>query len=123
MEGLEWRPAFKRAALFVALWLLTIYAFRIAFPESFSLGLDEPGGILNLLVTGILFFLFFTVITAFTERRKKRARQDARTQSKGKSPRVTATGTEDGEASGPGELKGRHNPNTSRKKASRRRRR
>lgn len=120
MEGLEWRPAFKRAAFFVALWLVTIYALSTAFPESFYLGLDTSGGILALLANAVLFFFFFTAITAFSERRRRRARGGVNPvpQAKGKPTRTATPENEQAD-----DLKGRQNPNTSRKKASRRRRR
>jgi hypothetical protein len=129
-EGLEWRPAFRRATLFVGLWLLTIYALSTAFPDSFYLGLDSSSGIISLVVNGILFFILMTLVTAFAERRKKRARAGRHTgqgtQKQGKPPKAGATsgaeGDQNGEA-GPNTLKGRSNPNTSRKKSSRRRRR
>ncbi len=120
-EGLEWRPAFRRAAIFVAIWLLSIYVLSIAFPGSFGLGLNSSAEVVTLLSYAVFFFFFFAVLTAFTERSKKRsrARRGAvlKTQNKGK-----PGSTENGESQ-IGSLKGRHNPNTSRKKATRRRRR
>lgn len=123
MTDLEWRPAMRRAGFFVALWLITIYALSVAYPETFYLGLDTSGGVLALLLNALMFFFLFSFITALSERRRKRARRGAGTQSKAKPPRAAASGTEEGEETGPSDLKGRHNPNTSRKKASRRRRR
>jgi hypothetical protein len=128
-EGLEWRAAFRRAALFVVIWLLSIYVLSTAFPESFGLGLDSSAGIVTLLVNTVIFFFFFAVLTAFAERSKKRARARhsarLRAQRKGKPDAGTTAGSgvaEDGEAE-LDSLKGRHNPNTSRKKTARRRRR
>jgi hypothetical protein len=120
-EGLEWRSAFRRAAIFVAIWLLSIYVLSTAFPGSFGLGLNSSAEVVTLLSYAVFFFFFFAVLTAFTERSKKRsrARRGAmlKTQNKGK-----PGSTENGESQ-IGSLKGRHNPNTSRKKATRRRRR
>ncbi len=128
-EGLEWKNAFKRAAVIFAIWLFSIYAISVAFPESFTLGFDSSAGIASFLINAVFFFFFFVVLTAFIERSKKRnaarLRPGQKTPRKGK-PGAETTGaaraTGDGE-NGSVSLKGRHNPNTSRKKASRRRRR
>ena len=129
-EDLEWGPAFKRAAFLVAFWLLALYILNVAYPETFVLGLDTTAGVVSMLVNAVLFFFFFAVFTAFTERSKRRRAAEIRAQRKGGTgARNTAGGkvksgaAEDGEEAEPGELRGRHNPNTSRKKASRRRRR
>jgi uncharacterized membrane protein len=125
-EDLEWGPAFKRAAFLVAFWLLALYILNVAYPETFVLGLDSSAGIISMLVNAVLFFFFFAVFTAFTERSKKRRAAAIRAQRKGEAgARVKDKpgAPEDGEEAEPGELRGRHNPNTSRKKAVRRRRR
>jgi hypothetical protein len=129
-EDLEWGPAFKRAAFLVAFWLLALYVLNIAFPETFILGLDSSAGVISLLVNAVLFFFFFAVFTAFTERSKKRRAAAMRAQRKGGTGATNTGGTkgksgapEDGEEAESGDLRGRHNPNTSRRKAARRRRR
>jgi hypothetical protein len=129
-EDLEWGPAFKRAAFLVAFWLLALYVLNIAFPETFILGLDSSAGVISLLVNAVLFFFFFAVFTAFTERSKKRRAAAMRAQRKGGTGARNTGGTksksgapEDGEEAESGDLRGRHNPNTSRRKAARRRRR
>jgi uncharacterized membrane protein len=129
-EDLEWGPAFKRAAFLVAFWLLALYVLNIAFPETFVLGLDSSAGVISLLVNAVLFFFFFAVFTAFTERSKKRRAAAMRAQRKGGTGATNTGGTkgksgapEDGEEAESGDLRGRHNPNTSRRKAARRRRR
>jgi hypothetical protein len=129
-EDLEWGPAFKRAAFMVAFWLLTIYVLSIAFPESFVLGLDSSSGVVSLLVNAVLFFFLFAMFVAFTERSKRRRVAALRAQKRGKTDaRNTAGskdkpgGSEDGEEDEPNDLRGRRNPNTSRKKVVRRRRR
>jgi hypothetical protein len=129
-EDLEWGPAFKRAAFLVAFWLLALYVLNIAFPETFVLGLDSSAGVISLLVNAVLFFFFFAVFTAFTERSKKRRAAAMRAQRKGGTDARNTGGTnsksgapEDGEEAESGDLRGRHNPNTSRRKAARRRRR
>ena len=122
-KDLEWKSAFKRAAILVAIWLVSIYVLSVAFPGSFSLGTGKNAEILTMLFYGIFFFCFFVVFTAFAERRKKRRLTELNAQRKGKPGATRAkAGAEDGEEAPTG-LKGRHNPNTSRKKASRRRRR
>ncbi len=127
-EGLEWKNAFKRAAVIFAIWVFSIYALNIAFPGTFNLGFDSGAGITTFAINAVFFFLFFVVFTAFIERTKKR--NAARLRTAQKAPKKdrpgakTAAGpgaTEDGEAE-TGTLKGRHNPNTSRKKRARRRR-
>src|SRR5215217_2572787 len=126
-EGLEWKNAFKRAAIIFAIWLFSIYALSIAFPGTFNLGFDSSAGITTFAINAVVFFFFFVVLTAFIERSKKRnaARlRAAKTPKKdklGTKPTAGSQATEDGESE-PSTLKGRHNPNTSRKKAARRRR-
>jgi hypothetical protein len=129
-EDLEWGPAFKRAAFLVAFWLLALYVLNIAFPETFILGLDSSAGVISLLVNAVLFFFFFAMFTAFTERSKKRRAAAMRAQRKGGTGARNTGGTkvksdvpEDEEEAESGDLRGRHNPNTSRRKAARRRRR
>ena len=135
-EDLQWGPAFRRAAIFVALWLLTLYILNTAAPGFIDLGLDDPAGVTALALNAVLFFFLFTAVTAFTERSKRRRIARMRDAEEGKNPRTNArargkTGAEpdDGDAdsgvSGDGEsdLRGRQNPNTSRKKSTRRRRR
>jgi membrane protein implicated in regulation of membrane protease activity len=120
-EGLEWKSAFKRAAIFVGLWLGLVYVFSVAFPESF--GVRSGAELVSTLIFGVVFFFVYATFFAFTERRKKRRLAELKAQKKGKPGTRTGPPTsEDGEAE-PGGLKGRHNPNTSRRKASRRRRR
>jgi hypothetical protein len=129
-EDLEWGPAFKRAAFLVVFWLLALYVLNVAFPETFVLGLDSSAGVISLLVNAVLFFFFFAVFTAFTERSKKRRAAAMRAQRKGGTGARNTGGTkgrsdapEDGEEAESRDLRGRHNPNTSRRKAARRRRR
>jgi len=126
-EGLEWKNAFKRAAIIFAIWLFSIYALSIAFPGTFNLGFDSSAGITTFAINAVVFFFFFVVLTAFIERSKKRnaARLRAAKTPKKDKPGTKTTAdsqvTEAGESE-PSTLKGRHNPNTSRKKAARRRR-
>jgi hypothetical protein len=125
-EGLDWKAAFKRAAFAAALYLLFIYVMSQVFPNYFG------GDLTSALVVAVLFFFAYAPLFAFTERRKRRRLAEMKTQKKGKSGARAGSGTTartapgsdtDGEEAGEGDLRGRHNPNTSRKKAARRRRR
>src|SRR5829696_3905307 len=127
-EGLEWKNAFKRALVIFAIWLFSSYALSIAFPGTFNLGFDSGAGITTFAINAVFFFLFFVAFTAFIERTKKR--NSARLRSAQKAPKKDRPGAETAAEPGPTEdgqaetssLKGRHNPNTSRKKRARRRR-
>jgi hypothetical protein len=112
-EDLNLRWAAKRSAVVIAIYLALIYVLSTAFPEQFGLrGRDQ---IISLLVNAVFFFFIFTLIYAFVER--SRRRRLAEMHKKGKPDKPSG---EDSEAE-PGSLKGRPNPNTSRKKARRRR--
>lgn len=127
-EDLDWKGAVKRAAFAAALYLLFIYVMTIAFPESFGASTN----IVSTLVVAVAFFLIYTPFFAFAERRKRRRLAEMKAQQKGKSGERTGTRTNakaaqgtgsDDEGTEEGKLRGRHNPNTSRRKAARRRRR
>jgi flagellar biosynthesis/type III secretory pathway M-ring protein FliF/YscJ len=127
-EDLDWKGAVKRAAFAAALYVLFIYVMTVAFPESFGASTN----VISTLVVALAFFLIYTPFFAFAERRKRRRLAEMRAQQKGKpgaragaranAKAAQGTGPGDEEA-GEGNLKGRHNPNTSRRKATRRRRR
>jgi hypothetical protein len=87
----------------------------IALPES-GFRLETRGQILSLLVNAVMFFFVFTLVYAFVDRSRRRRLGEMTRRSKPGKP--SATG-EEGET--PGTLKGRPNPNTSRKKARRKR--
>ncbi|MCA1718445.1 MAG: hypothetical protein LC781_17010, partial [Actinobacteria bacterium] len=124
-EDLDWKGAFKRAAFAAALYVLFIYVMTIAFPDTFGASTN----IVSTLVVAVAFFLIYTPFFAFAERRKKRRLAEMKAQQKGKPGAKTGarakagatqgTGPDDEEA-GEGDLRGRHNPNTSRRKAARR---
>lgn len=127
-EGLEWKNAFKRAAIFVGIWLALIYIFKTAFPGYVNLSFDSSAEIVTFLAYPVVFFFLFAVFTAFAERSKKRRFAQLKAQKKKPGARAArATGgsgaAEDDEDTESSRLKGRYNPNTSRKKAARRRRR
>jgi hypothetical protein len=121
-ENLNWKGAFRRAAFAAALYLLFVYLMSTAFPDSFGAGTN----LTSALVVAVLFFFLYAPVFAFADRRKRRRLAEVRAQKKGKPSARTVTATngydaEDGEERG--DLKGRYNPNTSRKKATRRQRR
>ena len=127
-EDLDWKGAVKRAAFAAALYVLFIYVMAVAFPETFGASTN----IISTLVVAVAFFLIYTPFFAFAERRKRRRLAAMKAQQKGKplvrtGTRANAKDTQetgpDDEEAGEGNLRGRHNPNTSRRKAARRRRR
>jgi membrane protein implicated in regulation of membrane protease activity len=119
-EDLDWKSAFRRAAFAALLYLLFVYVMSTAFPESFGAGTN----LVSALVVTLIFFLLYAPIFAFAERRKRRRLAEMRDQKKGKSGAKTSgkSGAAEEEEAEVGSLRGRHNPNTSRKKAARRRR-
>jgi hypothetical protein len=123
-EDLDWKGAFRRAAFAAALYLLFVYVMSLAFPDSFG----ASGNLTSALVVAIAFFFVYAPVFAFAERRKKRRLAELNAQKKGKpgartKARTTGGSGTDGEEAEASDLRGRHNPNTSRKKAARRRRR
>ena len=117
-EDLNWSGAVKRAALTVLFYLVLVYVLNVAYPGSY-------GGPVALAVNAAFLFALFTLFHAFIDRRRRRREAQLRAQSKGKKPaeKKSAKATvEGGEETEESNLKGRHNPNTSRKKATRRRR-
>lgn len=112
-EGLDWGAALKRAALMTGFYWLIIYAMSVAFPKNFGIGGQELPG---LLATTVMVFLLFTVFTAFTERARKRRVQQQNAKNSSKKSKPTGDGEET-----PSALKGRPNPNASRKKTRRKR--
>ncbi|WP_047865270.1 hypothetical protein [Rubrobacter aplysinae] len=119
LKDLNWRSAFRRATIFTLIWLGIVYVTSVIWPQSF--GIEIPEELPFLAINAVFFFFIFTLFSAFTERqRAQRAQRAQQAKSKGGSGngRAAGSGEDDGEA---GPLKGRPNPNTSRKKARRRR--
>ena len=122
-EDLNWSSALKRAGLTVLFYLVLVYVLNIAIPGSY-------GGPVALALNAAFLFVIFTLFHAFIDRRRRRREAQLRAQRKGKKPAdakgakpgAKATATGDGEEAGESDLKGRQNPNTSRRKATRRRR-
>ncbi len=112
-EDLNWKWAARRAAVVIGIYLALLYVLSMIYPESF--GLQDRGQIISLLVNAVFFFLIFTFVYAYVER--SRRRRLAETSKRSKQAKPSGEGSE----AEPGALKGRPNPNTSRKKARRRR--
>ena len=112
-EDLNWKWAARRAAVVIAIYLGLLYFLSVVSPETF--GLQNRGQIISLLVNAAFFFIIFTFVYAFVERSRRRRLAEMSRKSKPEKP-----SGEDSEEE-PGALKGRPNPNTSRKKARRRR--
>ena len=106
-EGLNWKNAARRSATVIAIYVALLYILSIAAPKMFPFRA-------SVLVYVPFFFFVFTLVYAFVERSRNRRIEEARRQKAQKPAR------EEGEA-GAGELRGRPNPNTSRKKARRKR--
>jgi hypothetical protein len=111
-EDLNWKWAAKRAAVVIGIYLALIYALSAILPEQFAL--QSRGQIASLLINAVFFFFIFTFVYAYVERNRRRRLAEA-SKKRGKPAKSS------GEDSEPGSLKGRPNPNTSRKKARRRR--
>ncbi len=115
-KDLNWAPAFKRAAIFVAIWLGLVYVMSVAAPDSFLAMTREQ--VPSLIINAIMFFFLFAFIFAVTEKRRTQRVEQLNAQKKGKSGKRSA------ETNGEvleGTLRGQRNPNTSRKKARRKR--
>ena len=115
-EGLKWKSAARRSAIVIAIYLGLLYILGIVFPGS-NFSLDNRAQIISLLVNAALFFLIFTFVYALIERSRDRRMAESTKQKKPGKPSQNG-GNAEAYASA---LKGRPNPNTSRKKSRRRR--
>ena len=115
-EGLKWKSAARRSAIVIAIYLGLLYILGIAFPGS-NFSLDSRAQIFSLLVNATLFFFIFTLVYALIERSRDRRMTEAAKQKKSGKSAQSGGDTEADDSS----LKGRPNPNTSRKKSRRRR--
>ncbi len=111
-EGLKWKPAARRSAVVIVIYLGLLYLLSVLFPGS-NFNLETRAQVISLFVNAAIFFFIFTFIYALIERSRERRIGEARKQQ-----RSGKEGEEGAEASS---LKGRPNPNTSRKKTRRRR--
>ncbi len=112
-EGLDWRSAMRRSAVVIVIYLALFYVLGRVAPETF--GLDSRAEVTSLLVNAAIFFIVFTFVYAFIERSRRRRMAEFRKK------QTNAQGSAAREEGEDGALKGRPNPNTSRKKARRRR--
>jgi 4-hydroxybenzoate polyprenyltransferase len=111
-EDLNWKYAARRAAVVILIYLGLLYVLSIALPET-GFRLETREQILSLLVNAVMFFFVFTLVYAFVDRSRRRRLGDTTLRSKPGKPA--------GDEGPSGPLKGRPNPNTSRKKARRKR--
>lgn len=114
-KDLDWSGALKRAALTVLFYLGLVYVLNVAIPGSY-------GGPISLAINSAFLFVIFAFFHAFVERRKRRRKAELQSKAKKPSAKKGESGVQSDEEDEASSLKGRHNPNTSRKKASRRRR-
>lgn len=116
-KDIDWKGAVRRAALTVLIYLGLIYVLNVALPGSST-------GIVPTAINAAILFVIFTFFHGFVERRKKRQKAALRSPDKKTKNRPTAaSGTEEDDGAALSkDFKGRQNPNTSRRKASRRRR-
>ena len=106
-EGLNWKAAARRSAIVIAVYIGLFYVLSVAFPETF--GLSDNAQITGLLINAVIFFFVFTFVYAFVDRNRQR-----RVEQMNKKSDMNAR--PEGDPETPSELKGRPNPNTSRKK-------
>jgi len=115
-EGLKWKAAARRSAVVIVIYLGLLYLLSVLFPGS-NFNLDTRAQIISLLINAAIFFFIFTFIYALVERSRDRRVADTGKQNKAGKPARTG---DDSEVDG-SSLRGRPNPNTSRKKSRRRR--
>ncbi len=106
-QGLNWRAAARRSAIVIAVYIVLFYVLSVAAPETFPL---SPA----LLINAVMFFLVFTFVYAFVERSRARRMEQTNKKPEKEPP-------PEGDPETPSALKGRPNPNTSRKKSRRKR--
>ena len=106
-KGLNWKAAARRSAIVIAVYIVLFYVLSVAAPRTFPL---SPA----LLINALMFFFVFTLVYAFVERGRARRLEQAN-KKPDKEPRP------EGDPETPSALKGRQNPNTSRKKSRRKR--
>lgn len=112
-EGLNWKAAARRSAIVIGIYIALFYVLSVAFPQTFGLG--DNAQIVGLLINAVIFFFVFTVVYAFVERNRNRRMQQMKKQQQSKPDRP------EHDPETPGALKGRPNPNTSRRKTRRKR--
>src|SRR5215211_5976938 len=81
-EGLKWKPAARRSAIVIAIYLGLLYVLSRVFPNS-NFNLDTWTDAVRLLVNAAIFFFIFTFIYALLERRRGRQAEEARKDDRG----------------------------------------
>lgn len=114
MQRFDLKAGFRRAAVFILLYAVILYAMNVFFPETFGV---QQGQLQAIVLQGVFFFLILGLFFSFTEKRRKERIAEMRARKQGKQPKSQG----EGENEEPSAFKGRPNPNTSRKKARRRR--
>lgn len=114
-EGLKWKAAARRSAVVIAIYLGLLYLLSVLFPGS-NFNLDTRAQVVSLLINAAVFFFIFTFVYALVERSRDRRMAETGRQNKAGKPERTGDGSEADSS-----LRGRPNPNTSRKKSRRRR--
>ena len=112
-EGLNWKAAARRSAIVIGIYIALFYFLSVAFPKTFGLG--DSGQVTSLLINAVIFFFVFTFVYAFVERNKQRRIEESRKKQSDKPSRP------EGDPDAPSALRGRPNPNTSRRKTRRKR--
>lgn len=112
MSNFDWKAGFRRAAVFILLYAVILYTMNVLFPETFGVG---EGQLPAILIQGVFFFFILGIFFSWTEKRRKQRMAELRDRKQGKQP------SPEGEEGEPSPYKGKPNPNTSRKKARRRR--
>lgn len=112
MSNFDWKAGFRRAAIFILLYAAILYVMNTAFPETFGITREQ---LPSVLIQGVFFFFILAVFFSWTEKRRRQRMEELRARKQGQQSRP------EGENEDPGPLKGMPNPNTSRKKARRRR--
>jgi hypothetical protein len=110
-EDLNWRSAARRSAVVVGIYLALVYILSTVSPDTF--GLQNRQEIISVLVQAVFFFFIFTLVYALVERNRNRRLDAAR--------KKTSKPADENPETSDDSLKGRPNPNTSRKKARRKR--
>ena len=119
-KDLKWKPALRKAAVFVVLWFVLIYVLSQVWPQQF--GIKNQQEYFSLALNGVFFFFLFAFVFAFSEKRRADRLAKYKAQKKGKGGKPVRTTDDDSGEAEPSALKGRYNPNTSRKRAKARRR-
>jgi membrane protein implicated in regulation of membrane protease activity len=113
-KDLNWKTAFKRAGTFTLVWVALVYIMSRVFPHSFKI--QGSGQVIIFAVYAVLFFFLYAILFAFSDRRRRQRTRDSRDKR-----RRTGAERNGGEETRESTLKGQFNPNTSRRKARRRR--